>query len=114
MGREEAGRTVTDEKGGRAKGEGGAVETNEDGAVTEEPELENEEAITKGERDVKSIIPLRRGEIESVNAERTDDESVNDPADSACACARVLLGVDTLLIVRDEGLFIDSITVIID
>jgi hypothetical protein len=93
LGREGAGCTGTDEEGGGAKGEGGAVETSEDGAVTEEPELENEEAITKGERDAKSIVALRRGEIESVNAERADDESVTDFADSACRCAsaRVLL-----------------------
>jgi hypothetical protein len=42
-----------------------------------------------------------------VNAERTDEESVTDLADSdACACAGVPPGVDALLVMRDEGLFI--------
>ncbi len=36
-------------------GEGGTVETKEDGAVMEELEPENE-AVTKGERDEKSIV----------------------------------------------------------
>jgi hypothetical protein len=41
LGREGAGCTGTDEEGGGEKGEVGAVETDEDGAVIEEPELEN-------------------------------------------------------------------------
>jgi len=42
-----------------------------------------------------------------VNAERTDEESVTDLADSdACACAGIPLGVDAFFVVRDEGLFI--------
>jgi hypothetical protein len=92
-------------------GEGGTVETNEDGAVMDELELENEEAITKGERDAKSIVaPLDSccAVVEfCVNAERTDEESVTDLADSdACACADVPLGVDALFVVRNGGLFI--------
>lgn len=77
----------------------------------EELELGNEEAVTKGERDAKSIVAPRDGCCVvvkfCVNAERTDEESVTDLADSdACACAGVPLGVDALLVVRDEGLFI--------
>jgi hypothetical protein len=92
-------------------GEGGTVETNEDGAVMEEPELENEGAVTKGERDAKSIVASRDSCCEvvkfCVNAERTDEESVTDLADSdACACAGVPPGVDALIVVRDKGLFI--------
>lgn len=40
-------------------GEGGTVETKEDGAVIEELELGNEEAAAKGERDEKSIVAVR-------------------------------------------------------
>ena len=77
----------------------------------EELELGNEEAVTKGESDAKSIVAPRDGCCVvvkfCVNAERTDEESVTDLADSdACACAGVPLGVDALLVVRDEGLFI--------
>jgi hypothetical protein len=77
----------------------------------EELELENEEAVTKGERDAKSIVDPRDSCCVvvkfCVNAERTDEESVTDLADSdACTCAGVPLGVDALFIVRDEGLFI--------
>jgi hypothetical protein len=77
----------------------------------EELEPENEEAVTKGERDAKSIVVPRDSCCVSVkfcvNAERTDEESVTDLADSdACACAGVPLSVDTLFVVRDEGLFI--------
>ncbi len=39
-----------------AKGEGGTGETKEDGAVMEDVELENDEDVTKGERDEKSIV----------------------------------------------------------
>jgi hypothetical protein len=75
----------------------------------EELELGNEEAVTKGERDAKSIVAPRDSCCVvvkfCVNAERTDEESVTDLADSdACACASVPLGVDALL--RGEGLFI--------
>jgi len=92
-------------------GEGGTVETNEDGAVMEEPELGNEEAVTKGERDAKSIVAPRDSCCVvvkfCVNAERMGEESVTDLADSdACACAGVPLGVDALFVVRDEGLFV--------
>jgi hypothetical protein len=59
LGTEGAGCTGTDEEGGGTEGEGGAIETNEDGAVIEEPDLENEKATTKGERDAKSIIAPR-------------------------------------------------------
>jgi hypothetical protein len=45
---------------------------------------------------------------------RTDEECVTGLADSACACTGVLLGVDMLLIVRDDELFIDSTTVSVD
>jgi len=77
----------------------------------EELELENEETVTKGERDAKSIVAPRDSCCVSVkswvNAERTDEESVTDLADSdACACAGVPLGVDALFVVRNEGLFI--------
>ena len=75
-----------------------------------EPELENEGAVTKGERDAKSIVASRDSCCVvvkfCVNAERTDEESVTDLADSdACACAGVPPGVDALLVMRDEGLF---------
>ena len=77
----------------------------------EEPELENEGAVTKGERDAKSIVASRDSGCVvvrfCVNAERTDEESVTDLAVSdACACAGVPPGVDALLIMRDEGLCI--------
>jgi hypothetical protein len=79
--------------------------------VIEELELENEEAVTKGERDAKSIVAPRDSCCVvvkfCVNAERTEEESVTDLADSdACARAGAPLGVDTLFVVRDEGLFI--------
>ena len=84
-------------------GEGGTVETNEDGAVMEEPELENEGAVTKGERDAKSIVASRASCCVlvkfCVNAERTDEESVTD-------LAGVPLGIDALFVVRNEGFFI--------
>jgi hypothetical protein len=90
-------------------GEGGTVETNEDGAVMEGQELENEGAVTKGERDAKSIVASRDSCCVfvkfCVNAERTDEESVTDLA-HACARAGVPLGVDALFIVRDEVFFI--------
>ena len=75
-------------------------------------ELENEEAFTKGERDAKSIVGSRDSCCVlvkfCVNAERTDEESVTDLADSdACACTETLpLSVDMLFVMRDEGLFI--------
>lgn len=74
-------------------------------------ELGNEEAVTKGERDAKSIVAPHDGCCVvvkfCVNAERTDEESVTDLADSdACACASIPLGVDTPFVPRDEGLFI--------
>lgn len=77
----------------------------------EELELENEEAVTKGERDAKSIVAPREGCCGvvkfCVNVERTDEERVTDLADSdVCTCAGVPLGVDALFVVRDEGLFI--------
>jgi hypothetical protein len=92
-------------------GEGGTVETNEEGAVMEELELGNEEAVTKGERDAKSIVAPRDSCCVvvkfCVNAERTDEESVTDLADSdACACASVPPGVDARFVLRGEGLFI--------
>ena len=92
-------------------GEGGTLETNEDGAAMEEPELENEGAVTKGERDVKSIIASRDSCCVvvkfCVNAERTDEKSVTDLADSdVCACAGVPPSIDALLVMGDEGLFI--------
>jgi len=58
----------------------------------EEPELENEGAVTKGERDAKSIVASR------------DSCCLADS--DACACAGVPPGVDALLVMRDEGLFI--------
>ena len=77
----------------------------------EKPELENEGAVTKGERDAKSIIVSRDSCCVvvkfCVNAERTDEKNVTDLADSdVCACAAVPPGVDALLVMRDEGLFI--------
>ena len=42
-----------------------------------------------------------------MNAERTDEESVTDLTDSdVCTCAGVPPGVDALLVMHDEGLFI--------
>jgi len=58
----------------------------------EELELENEETVTKGERDAKSIVAPR------------DSCCLADS--DACACAGVPLGVDALFVVRNEGLFI--------
>jgi hypothetical protein len=77
----------------------------------EELELENEETVTKGEREAKSIVAPRSSCCVPVkfwvNAERTDEESVTDLADSdACARAGVPPGVDAFFIVRDEGLLI--------
>lgn len=40
-------------------GEGGTVETKEEGAVIEELEVDKEEVATKGERDEKSIVAVR-------------------------------------------------------
>jgi hypothetical protein len=79
--------------------------------VIEELGLENEETVTKGEREAKSIVAPRDSCCVvvkfCVNAERTDEESVTDLADSdACACAGVPPGIDALIVVRDEGLFI--------
>ena len=76
----------------------------------EEPEPENEEAVTKGERDAKSIVASRDSCCVvvkfCVNAERTDEESVTDLADSdACDCTGVPPGVDACFVVRDGGLF---------
>jgi hypothetical protein len=79
--------------------------------VIEEPELGNEEAVTKGERVAKSIVASRDSCCVlvkfCVNAERTDEESVTDLADSdVCVCAGVPPGVGALFVVRDEGLLI--------
>lgn len=77
----------------------------------EELELESEDAVTKGEGVAKSIVAARDSCCVlvkfCVNAERTDEESVTDLADSdACACAGVPPGVDALFVTRDEGLLI--------
>lgn len=66
-------------------------------------ELENEEDVTNGERDEKSIVAVRESGCcvtpsFCVNAERTDGERVSDAvvvgiaASDACVCVNVCCG----------------------